>query len=413
MGLGLAAACEKEESLDPPRAVQAGTGGMDAGHEDATAPDGGQAGAPADAERKGERGDSCDSTNDCGENLSCIVTNDCPVGVACANKSCQPSNFDIMGTGKQCHIVDCATKADCCGDMPLEAPEKCVNRDSICFQPSLPGCIATACTEDADCGLGTCSGSCTLDGELCLTTPNCAVNTCGVSGGAGAGGAGEPDTCTITGTDCSTFSCTTNICTTPFCKCANPDYDPLDPICTDPDCEDICGFVCEEELCIVDMGCDVDLDCPVTTPFCDQGECVECLTSDDCEEEECVDGHCGPVCEVDTQCSLFESCQNNECVFIGCQSDRECVLSASAADPSQDPRLAKCNIENGIGTCVFPCEIDAQCAPTEICLEGVCEYIGCETDGECKTIAGLHNQPVPTHEHPWTTKAECREEINP
>jgi hypothetical protein len=70
--------------------------------------------------------------------------------------------------------------------------------------------------------------------------------------------------------------------------------------------------------------------------------------------------------------------------------------------------LAKCHIEDGRGTCVFPCELDAQCAPTEVCLEGVCEYLGCETDGECKTIAGLHNVPAPTPERPWTTTVACR-----
>ena len=86
------------------------------------------------------------------------------------------------------------------------------------------------------------------------------------------------------------------------------------------------------------------------------------------------------------------------------------MLSAGNGDPTHDPRLAKCNVVNGIGTCLFPCEIDAQCAPTEVCLAGVCEYIGCETDSECKTIAGLHNQPVKTDQRPWVTTAVCRAE---
>jgi hypothetical protein len=95
---------------------------------------------------------------------------------------------------------------------------------------------------------------------------------------------------------------------------------------------------------------------------------------------------------------------------VGCRSDRECVLQAASGKTvtSQDPRLAKCNVQNGLGTCVFPCDVDAQCAPSEVCLNGVCKYIGCETDAECKTIAGLHNLPVPTPERPWTTTAVCR-----
>jgi hypothetical protein len=185
---------------------------------------------------------------------------------------------------------------------------------------------------------------------------------------------------------------------------------PTAAICSDPQCEGICGYTCLEERCVVDARCASDVQCGATTPYCSEGACVECLSSDDCEMEECVDGHCGPQCETDTQCKLFEACQAGECVYVGCRTDRECVLKAGAAPPGQDPRLARCQIEEGHGTCVFPCEIDAQCAPSEVCLEGMCEYIGCETDTECKTIAGLHDQPQPTPERPWVTNVQCRPE---
>jgi hypothetical protein len=246
-------------------------------------------------------------------------------------------------------------------------------------------------------------GACYLDAEPCMLAADCAANTCDT--------VPDVDTCTVSGSDCTSLACTTNTCSSPICRCANPDYDPVDPICSDPDCEGICGFTCEDERCVVDLGCELDTECPVTTPFCDAGQCVECLTSDDCEDEECQAGRCGPECEVDTECSLFEVCQANACVYVGCQSDRECVLSAESDDPTQDPRLAKCNVESGVGTCVFPCEIDAQCAPTEVCLAGLCEYIGCETNSECKTILGLYDQPVATPDRPWSTTAECREEV--
>jgi hypothetical protein len=99
-------------------------------------------------------------------------------------------------------------------------------------------------------------------------------------------------------------------------------------------------------------------------------------------------------------------------VFVGCRTDRECVLQAGATGSTQDPRLAKCRIKDDVGSCVFPCDIDAQCASSEICLDGICEYIGCETDSECKTIAGLQNLPAPTPERPWVTTVECRPESN-
>jgi len=427
---------------------ESSTGGQGSGGEAS----GGQAsgGAPVVL---GERGSSCDSSADCEDGLSCIVTAACPAGVACANKTCQPSNFDIMGTGKQCHIVQCAEREDCCGEMPLEAPEKCDVRSITCNQPTLPGCSAITCTSDDQCGAGTCAGYCSYDtASACQTVDDCEQNVCEFgsggsgsggsgsggagsggagsggtgsgglgsgglgsgglgSGGTGTGGSGGTGTCSLSGTVCDDDAdCTVQTCVSPYCRCENPEYDPTAEICEDPDCEGICGWTCENEQCTVDTSCNIDSDCSGLSAFCgDDGICVECLTDDDCEDEECILGRCGPECEVDTQCGLFEVCQDDACVYVGCQTDRECVLGGGdSAD--QDPRLSVCSIEDGIGTCVFPCEIDAQCAPTEICLDSVCQYIGCETDSECKTIAGLHNQPPPTEEQPWTTTAECRDE---
>jgi hypothetical protein len=163
---------------------------------------------------------------------------------------------------------------------------------------------------------------------------------------------------------------------------------------------------------VADTSCNSDIQCTTGTPYCSDGKCSQCRTKDDCKDEECIDGHCGPACKSDTQCAVFEACQSGKCVYVGCQSDRECVLQATTTTtaPTQDPRLAKCHIEKNIGTCVFPCEIDAQCDSTEVCVDGVCKYIGCETDKECATIAGLHNQPVPTPDRPWTTIAVCEAE---
>jgi hypothetical protein len=353
-----------------------------------------------DEVRKGERGSSCDSTNDCAEGLSCGVAHDCPVGVSCANKSCQPTNFALTGTGKRCFTHDCTSIDDCCGEMPQQAPAKCAKRESICNRPSLPGCTPfLSCMAQKDCGTGKCAGTCSAAfTTTCLAAADCAPNTC------------DPTThkCSVTGFDCSLTACALNVCSFPRCNCTNPDYDQTNPICIDEECQGICGFTCKDERCVVDTSCASDDDCSLTTPFCNNTKCGECRTSDDCEKEECIAGHCGPICKTDTQCPLFEACQAGECVFVGCRSDRECVLKAGTT--TQDPRLAKCRVENGRGACVFPCEIDAQCAPSEVCLDGVCEYIGCETDGECKTIAGLHNLPAPTPERPWSTTAQCRPE---
>jgi hypothetical protein len=408
LALGLCLGCELKADPDsdgPTNTAGLGGGGGSGGMSTDAHAGGGAAGeADEQLTRRGERGSSCNSTNDCEDELSCIVTHDCPSGGACANKSCQPSNFNLTGTGKTCHVSDCKSKADCCGEMPEQAPAKCANRESICNRPTLTGCSTITCATSASCGAGKCEGSCYLTATKCLTIGDCTPNTCNL--------ATTPDTCAVSGTDCSVSTCTSNTCSNLRCNCTNPEYAPSDPICSDPDCVGICGFTCKDDRCVADTSCNSDIQCVASTPFCSSGKCSECRTSEDCEDEDCIAGHCGPTCKVDTQCGLFEACQAGECVFVGCRSDRECVLQASNknATPAQDPRLAKCQLENQLGTCVFPCEIDAQCASTEVCLGGICKYIGCETDRECTTIAGLHNLPLPTPERPWTTTAVCEAE---
>ncbi|HEY0467203.1 MAG TPA: hypothetical protein VGC79_23545, partial [Polyangiaceae bacterium] len=154
LALSLFFGCQKtSDPEDTPMNVAGSAGQVAMTMPDASAD--AAAGQPGDEiVRKGERGSSCDSSNDCEPELSCIATHDCPMGVACSNKSCQPSNFNLTGTGKTCHIRDCSTKADCCGDKPLLAPAKCANRQSICNQPNLTGCTTTTCTTSATCGKG-------------------------------------------------------------------------------------------------------------------------------------------------------------------------------------------------------------------------------------------------------------------
>jgi len=415
LALGVTLACqEKSDNNTQPANVAgaSGSGSPSAGAPSmTTTPDASDAGAPGDEKvRKGQRGSSCNSTNDCEDGLSCMVTGPCPTGVACANKSCQPSNFDdLMGTGKSCHVKDCTTKADCCGDKPLVAPDKCKNRESICSRPTLTGCTVTTCATSATCGMGKCEGYCSYNtATKCTTATDCQANTCVTTGT----GTTATHICSLSGADCTTTSCTVNSCLSPRCNCTNPEYLPSSPICTDPDCDGICTFTCTDERCVTDVSCNSDIQCTATTPYCANGKCNQCRTDDDCEGDKCIAGHCGPKCKSDTQCALFETCQSGDCVYVGCRSDRECVLQArsATATPAQDPRLAKCNIEKNIGTCVFPCDIDAQCASTEVCLNGVCKYIGCATDSECTTIAGLHNLPAPTPDRPWTTTAVCEAE---
>jgi hypothetical protein len=72
--LGLALAC-KQEPDEPTPMTPTSTAGSSSGGSGGTAP-AAEGGAPDDAVRKGERGTSCDSTNDCADDLSCVVTRD-------------------------------------------------------------------------------------------------------------------------------------------------------------------------------------------------------------------------------------------------------------------------------------------------------------------------------------------------
>lgn len=363
--------------------------------------------APAAA---GERGTSCQAKNDCGPNLSCIT------GV------CQPADFDLSSTGKECYRVECEETEDCCGDKPLNAPTKCRRRSQVCT-PTVAGCpTGTTCTDTAACGGGTCAGLyCSSTFLSCATTDNCEQDECDF-GLIGAGGAGT-GTCTLSGLTCtSNAQCTlTNQCTgTGICNCNNPNYDPLDPICTDADCDNICERVCQNELCVLDTSCELDTDCPPTTPLCEmtaQGSmaCVECASDTDCQTvadleddaDECRQGFCVTPCKGDAECPALHACDAGTCTYVGCRTNRECILARLAVEPG-DPRLSRCDIENGIGTCKIECEIDAHCQLDQICVGGACEYIGCSSNDECKSILNLHNL-VSSTDRPWIPEGECRD----
>jgi hypothetical protein len=222
------------------------------------------------------------------------------------------------------------------------------------------------------------------------------------------------------GTCTSSADCPqTNVCEGfGSCNCSNPDYDILNPICSDEDCDNVCTRVCENERCVEDNSCEDDTDCfDGERTLCEAGECVQCLVDTDCDtvldeeddEDECRLGICVTPCKGDAECPSMHSCNAGTCEFVGCQSDRECILSGGAPEAG-DPRLAVCDVEDGVGTCKIECELDAHCQLNEVCHEGTCEYIGCENDGECKSLLNLHNWES-SKEFPWVPAGECREPV--
>jgi hypothetical protein len=369
-------------------------------------------------ETQGKRGERCQARNDCA------------TGLACLNNICAKNEFAIDVAAKHCDRIECEETADCCGDRRTEAPEACKGRDTICSQPNLPGCVTTSCVSEDTCGGAPCMGTCVGSGQagtLCETAADCPVvaNTCV---GATPELAGS---CSYTGLSCTTeVPCAplTATCSAKSCRCQNPAYNPTAPICTDPDCEDICLLRCDEEsqLCLEDTSCKTDTEClNIGLKICEDGRCVECVDNEECDEdngETCKNGACEKPCEVNEECPLFNECDAGECKYVGCHSDRECILAASrgtaegetpqpTTSNGDDPRMFQClpsDTEEGVRVCKIPCENDGSCGQFQVCDDGFCKFVGCENDEECRGYLGLTNQ-MTSETKPYVARAICRE----
>ena len=370
-------------------------------------------------ETRGQRGENCQARNDCN------------TGLACLNGICAKNEFEIAVEAKHCDRIDCTDTKDCCGDRNTSAPAACSGRTSICNTPTLPGCVQTSCTSATTCaGGGTCPmGVCQGTGQTgtaCGVAADCpkVTNTCVLDE------TGTVGTCSVTFASCSpTIPCSTILaatCSARSCNCRNPEYAPTSPICTDPACDDVCTLTCDQEQCVTRHTCETNTDCVTPgLPLCqDDGRCVQCLEDEDCgdDQQACVNGACKKPCEHDEECPLFEECNTNtgECDFVGCRSDRECVLAATrnTANPEnpsplgdEDPRLLKCLPSSGATStmvCKIPCENDGSCGSQSVCEEGFCKFIGCKDAAECRGYLGLTDQK-PTPQKPFVPTAVCRE----
>jgi len=360
--------------------------------------------------RQGDRGDNCQAKNDCKSGLSCI------------SSTCQPVAYDFKPSGKECLRFECEDIKDCCGDKPTDLPEKCVGKESVCNQPSVAECPGyVTCSDDSECGEGQCdkatSQTCSVTLGTCTSDENCYAETCEISEVSdGYGGLYQVGTCTLSSgscdadEDCLYFG---DVCgdeeeaATGYCDCANPEYDPTADICSDTDCEEVCGLVCTDNLCIEDDSCEKDEECPGDTPFCDDGECVECTDDDECDEEieeECRAGSCERPCQFDQECPDLNACESGACVYVGCTTNADCLFALARSD--SDARQAECVQEEGIGHCRFPCDNDAQCFETEICDSGLCTDIGCQTDAQCDSLLGLQGQEI-SESRPYVTQGRC------
>jgi hypothetical protein len=366
---------------------------------------------------------------------TCLARNDCDTGLACINGICAKNEFNIEVTAKQCTRVECSEDKDCCGDRATSAPAKCKGRENICTQPSLPGCQQTSCVSDATCMggapcLGTCVGQGQPAGTTCETAADCTPteNTCVIPVNSTFGSCSATFNFCDAVTPCATLTAS---CSSKSCRCQNPDYDPAADICADPDCEDICLLRCQDSLCLEDKSCKTDAEClAVGLQVCDGGRCVECTVDKDCDvknDETCESGLCHKPCTQNEECGLFEECNKGDCKYVGCASDRECILAASrgqvggtggtsgqntqAISGGDDPRLYKClpsESDAKIGVCKIPCENDGSCGQFQVCDAGYCKFVGCDTDESCRAYLGIANQ-MTSDSKPYVATAKCEE----
>lgn len=155
--------------------------------------------------------------------------------------------------------------------------------------------------------------------------------------------------------------------------------------CGDRD-EDDCFYACEEQKCSYKREqCQEDDDCRfINGGLCESGRCVQCKTTADCADEEdiCVEGRCIEGCKVDDECPVFNNCQAGQCVHVGCVSDRECILYSRNADAKCEE--SKDEKDKGKKSCSIPCEENAECGTLNVCEDGECKFLGCETDTDCR-----------------------------
>ncbi|MEO8801336.1 MAG: hypothetical protein ABI551_25830 [Polyangiaceae bacterium] len=238
--------------------------------------------------RQSRKGEACQVTNDCTSGLSCVPVPGESIG------TCVTSEFKISKTAKSCKIIECQEATDCC---PAQAPESAQCKT-----------LAAECADG-----GTDSYYCTDYQEQCPT------QTC----------------------DSSRYACNDGSC---------------------------------------QYQCSTDSDCGGQK--CSGGQCVQCVGDSDCSNgDTCDNGVCQPPCQSDGDCPAFNRCgDDGQCVESGCKTDRECVAAT---------RNVEAHCDQGAGQCIVPCQTDLECGnPKDYnfysCIENQCVYVGCDSDKDCE-----------------------------
>jgi hypothetical protein len=275
--------------------------------------------APAKLARKGE---ACQTTNDCSPGLACL-----PQSSAGGGGVCVVGVFNVARTAKECAIVDCEVQTDCCDDLP-----------SNCAS------LKASCEFQRDAGNPT------------------------------------PSTCT--------------------------DYE-LNCLC-DPS-----RVTCEANKCVAK--CQTDTDCigKRQGPKCLGGTCAACASDGDCRalgpDRTCVSGKCQAPCKGDGDCPGFDRCLAGKCTAGGCVTTRECIAATRNVE-------ATCGTD---GKCIVPCQTDLECGNPKAysffsCVNNQCLYMGCETEKDCRLyVSGFSSSSSSSGSISTTERVVCRDPLTP
>ncbi len=235
--------------------------------------------------RLSRKGEACQYANDCADGLSCLPRPNAAGGI------CVTGEFKVEKTAKECALIQCDAPADCCPPQP----SNCASLDQQCK----------------------------------------------------AGG-------TNAQYYCDQYQQT--------CVC------------------DTRSYTCEAGACRYERTCKTGTECTSGTCL-PGGRCAECTSDSQCYGGgKCVDNACINACSLDSDCPSFHRCDGGTCVPGTCQTDRECVAATGNVE-------AKCNATEQ--RCVVPCQTDLECGSSQdykfySCIQNECVYTGCESDKECQ-----------------------------
>lgn len=319
-----------------------------------------------------------------GEN--CAAAKDCGKGLACVNGVCVDEG--LLGGDAGGDIVT-QTRG--------EAGESCTRRGDC--QAGL-ACIEQVCVDEGSDPEGSNPGEAGGRNETCVTHADCKSGL-----GCYASRCREKDAdLTVTGKSCVLYQCQKDA---DCCETFVPEYDmdqcalwkdqcdngiasggviiPSPNSCTYYNSWCVCEDSCIDNQCIM-AECTVDGDCGLGE-VCSGNLCRECDSDDDCTDYGagfyCNEvGNCQAGCVRDEQCGTMEQCKDGVCEYVGCTSDLQCKAMGIA-----NAQLATC-VD---GDCVVPCEADAECGSTQKCQDSKCTDLGCSDDTECRYLLGIGN----------------------